>query len=87
MMLAEHVAGALAGLMRFEPAIALVHDLGGTAVLIELYNGMASGKVEKLRENTAKALQKLSKGNEEANEMIMAGIADFEDLRNVDLGQ
>ena len=81
------MAGALAGLMKFEPAVAIVHDLGGTAALVGVYNRSASGKVEKLRENTAKALQKLSKGNVEANAIIEAGIADFEDLRNVDLGQ
>lgn len=40
-MLPEHVASALAGIMKHEPAAAMVHDLGGTAHLVDVYNRSA----------------------------------------------
>ena len=40
-LVTEHAASALAGIMKHEPAIAMVHDLGGTANLVEAYNRSA----------------------------------------------
>eukprot|EP01048_Picozoa_sp_COSAG05_P005857 COSAG05_NODE_359_length_10803_cov_14.909193_8_plen_95_part_00 len=82
---AEFLLRYFSGIMTYEPAVEMVHDAGGTTLLLEVYTreDQSSKNAAKINENAYKAL-KTMREHATANEMILDVAPDFD--WSIDLG-